>query len=62
MNRSYSMSTIIENLNPLNLKPVRDADTYILPLDDDKIHLLLCATGSVATIKIPNIVQALSKH
>lgn len=30
--------------------------------DDGKRHLLLCASGSVATIKIPNIIQALSKH
>lgn len=31
-------------------------------ISDGKQHLLLCATGSVATIKIPNIVQALSHH
>lgn len=31
-------------------------------IDDRKHHLLLAATGSVATIKIPNIVQALAKH
>lgn len=31
-------------------------------LNDGKKHLLLCATGSVATIKIPNIVQALARH
>ncbi|KAK1818364.1 hypothetical protein LTR12_007278 [Friedmanniomyces endolithicus] len=31
-------------------------------LKDGKHHLLLAATGSVATIKIPNIVSALSKH
>ncbi|KAI9671829.1 MAG: hypothetical protein M1831_003357 [Alyxoria varia] len=29
---------------------------------DGKYHLLLAASGSVATIKIPNIVQKLSKH
>lgn len=29
---------------------------------DGKRHLLLAATGSVATIKIPNIVQALAKN
>jgi len=29
---------------------------------DEKIHLLLCATGSVATIKIPNMINALAKH
>lgn len=31
-------------------------------IKDNKYHLLLAASGSVATIKIPNIVQALSKH
>ncbi|KAF5507199.1 Coenzyme A biosynthesis protein 3 [Colletotrichum aenigma] len=30
--------------------------------DDGKVHLLLCASGSVATIKIPNIIEALGKH
>lgn len=29
---------------------------------DRKLHLLLAATGSVATIKIPNIARALSQH
>ncbi|KAI1335387.1 gamma-glutamyltranspeptidase-domain-containing protein [Xylariaceae sp. FL0016] len=31
-------------------------------LHDGKKHLLLAASGSVATIKIPNIIQALSPH
>ncbi|KAF7189561.1 Coenzyme A biosynthesis protein 3 [Pseudocercospora fuligena] len=31
-------------------------------VNDHKLHLLLAATGSVATIKIPNIIQALSHH
>ena len=30
--------------------------------NDRKLHLLLAATGSVATIKIPNIAQALAQH
>ncbi|KAI8216323.1 hypothetical protein K4K53_010206 [Colletotrichum sp. SAR 10_77] len=30
--------------------------------DDGKVHLLLCASGSVATIKIPNIIEALGKQ
>ncbi|USW58521.1 Putative flavoprotein [Septoria linicola] len=30
--------------------------------NDGKHHILLCATGSVATIKIPNIAEALSAH
>ncbi|KAH7030495.1 flavoprotein [Macrophomina phaseolina] len=29
---------------------------------DNKQHLLLCASGSVATIKIPNIIAALAAH
>ncbi|KAF2740872.1 phosphopantothenoylcysteine decarboxylase [Polyplosphaeria fusca] len=52
----------IRDLEPLSLKPARQEDANILPLLDDKIHLLLCATGSVATIKIPNIIKALSRH
>ena len=31
-------------------------------LNDGKIHLLLASSGSVATIKLPNIIQALSKY
>ncbi|KAH0492091.1 hypothetical protein TgHK011_007058 [Trichoderma gracile] len=30
--------------------------------NDGKLHLLLAASGSVATIKIPNIIQGLSRH
>jgi phosphopantothenoylcysteine decarboxylase len=56
------MSVIIKDLKPLNLKPRRNQDTFDLPLHDVKVHLLLCASGSVATIKIPNIINALSRH
>jgi phosphopantothenoylcysteine decarboxylase len=56
------MSATISNLKPLDLRPIDNADPYALPLHDSKIHLLLCASGSVATIKIPNIIHALSKH
>jgi phosphopantothenoylcysteine decarboxylase len=56
------MSAVIHDLKPLNLKPRRKLDAFNLPLHDDKIHLLLCASGSVATIKIPNIINALAKH
>ncbi|KAF2635979.1 phosphopantothenoylcysteine decarboxylase [Massarina eburnea CBS 473.64] len=56
------MTATIQDLKPLNLKPVQTDDPYALPLHDGKIHLLLCATGSVATIKIPNMIQALAKH
>ncbi|KAJ6085930.1 flavo-protein [Penicillium sp. IBT 16267x] len=30
--------------------------------DDKKFHVLLAATGSVATIKLPNIAEALCRH
>lgn len=39
-------------------QPLKAADHF----NDGKYHLLLAATGSVATIKIPNILEALSKH
>jgi phosphopantothenoylcysteine decarboxylase len=38
--------------------PFRAADH----VNDGKYHLLLASTGSVATIKLPNIIQALSKY
>lgn len=56
------MSATIANLKPLNLRPIHNADPSALPLHDSKTRLLLCATGSVATIKIPNIIQVLSKY
>ncbi|CEL02472.1 Putative Flavoprotein [Aspergillus calidoustus] len=31
-------------------------------LDDGKVHILLAASGSVATIKLPNIAEALGLH
>lgn len=59
-----TMSAFVQDLKPLHLKPVlqEDASPLPLPRDDDKIHLLLCATGSVATIKIPKMIDALAKH
>lgn len=57
------MSVTVQNLQPLHLEPVvRREDAHALPLQDGKAHLLLCATGSVATIKIPNMITALAKH
>lgn len=41
-----------------NASPLKAADH----VNDGKHHLLLAATGSVATIKIPNIIDALSKY
>lgn len=43
--------------NPSSLSKPLD-----LPLNEKIPHLLLCATGSVATIKIPQILTALSAH
>jgi phosphopantothenoylcysteine decarboxylase len=56
------MSATLSTLTPLNIQPLHNQDALSLPLQDSKIHLLLCATGSVATIKIPNIISALSVH
>lgn len=63
------MSTEIRDLKPLNLKPMQHQHRGAQRLDpfhfdhrDDKIHVLLCASGSVATIKIPNIINALARH
>ncbi|KAF2275139.1 flavo protein [Westerdykella ornata] len=47
---------------PPSEHPSRVPSPLVLPLNDEKLHLLLCATGSVATIKIPNIISALSRH
>lgn len=40
----------------------KEAFDSSLYLSDNKHHLLLAATGSVATIKIPNIIASLSQH
>ncbi|CBX92166.1 hypothetical protein LEMA_P048720.1 [Plenodomus lingam JN3] len=65
------MPVEIHNLQLLDLKPVQHQVHESMALDpfalnghhdDDNIHILLCASGSVATIKIPNIINALAKH
>lgn len=38
------------------------ADDVASALNDGKVHLLLAASGSVATIKLPNIISSLEKH
>ncbi|KAH0544709.1 hypothetical protein FGG08_001214 [Glutinoglossum americanum] len=54
--------------NPGVALPARHPASISTPLvaeeyaNDGKHHLLLCASGSVATIKLPHIVQALSHH
>jgi hypothetical protein len=37
-------------------------DTLTASLNDGKAHLLLACSGSVATIKLPNMIQALAKY
>jgi phosphopantothenoylcysteine decarboxylase len=63
------MSVEISDLKPLGLKPVQhqyqephQTDPHTFDRRDGKIHVLLCASGSVATIKIPNMINALAKH
>ncbi|KAL6707225.1 hypothetical protein ACN47E_004772 [Coniothyrium glycines] len=63
------MQNEITNIRPIGLEPVQHPDqepSTSVPLvfnhHDDKIHVLLCASGSVATIKIPNMIDALAKH
>jgi phosphopantothenoylcysteine decarboxylase len=56
------MSAIITDIKPLHIRPVQRDNRFDFPFNDEKIHILLCATGSVATIKIPNIIDALSQY
>jgi phosphopantothenoylcysteine decarboxylase len=63
------MSAEISELKPLGLKPSQhqhretpQSDPFNFDRKDGDIHILLCASGSVATIKIPNIIGALAKH
>ncbi|KAJ5167941.1 Phosphopantothenoylcysteine decarboxylase [Penicillium canariense] len=44
------------------IRSIAPADAVAAATDDGKTHLLLAASGSVATIKLPNIIGALSKH
>ncbi|KAG9237555.1 phosphopantothenoylcysteine decarboxylase [Amylocarpus encephaloides] len=48
--------------NPINGQAPQPPFVAADHANDGKKHLLLAASGSVATIKIPNIVIALSKH
>ncbi|KAJ5674022.1 hypothetical protein N7462_009461 [Penicillium macrosclerotiorum] len=41
---------------------IAPADAVAAAIDDGKTHLLLAASGSVATIKIPLIISALQHH
>lgn len=42
--------------------PSNPADSVAAALNDGKTHLLLAATGSVATIKLPLVISELQKH
>ncbi|KAL5120117.1 hypothetical protein ACEQ8H_001942 [Pleosporales sp. CAS-2024a] len=53
----------ISKLQPLlGVKPLAHQPFALHHNEHGKIHVLLCASGSVATIKIPNMVHALAKH
>lgn len=63
------MSAEISDLKRFELKPVNHQhheapghDPFTFDHQDGKVHVLLCASGSVATIKIPNIINALARH
>lgn len=63
------MSAQISDLKPLGIRPVQHqhhqpqrTDPFTFDHRDDQMHVLLCASGSVATIKIPNMINALAKH
>ncbi|KAH8730157.1 flavoprotein [Phaeosphaeriaceae sp. PMI808] len=63
------MSTQISDLKPLGLQPVghqhqgpQHIESFAFDHRDENIHILLCASGSVATIKIPNMIKSLGKH
>jgi len=63
------MTAEVRDLKPLNIRPVQHqvhdplkTDPFAFDHHDDSIHVLLCASGSVATIKIPNMINALARH
>lgn len=55
---------MVINGHPVPGRPSSASSPFVAAdyINDGKKHLLLAATGSVATIKIPNIAKALSKH
>ena len=58
-----SILVVISRLQPRKRKRTRQQPLKASDhVDDGKYHLLLAATGSVATIKIPNILEALSRY
>ncbi|QDS76368.1 hypothetical protein FKW77_003270 [Venturia effusa] len=49
------------NMNPPAYESLEEAFGHEKHLDDNKAHILLAASGSVATIKIPVIIRELTK-
>ncbi|KAI0196859.1 flavoprotein [Astrocystis sublimbata] len=49
-------------LSPVSNSQANSIRALTESLNDGKVHLLLACSGSVATIKLPNIIQALSKY
>lgn len=58
---SYSRTTKEMTSNPPQ-RSATPADAVAAALDDGKIHLLLAASGSVATIKLPQVISSLGRH
>ena len=58
----FSMTGADQRVSPGDQKSSSEIFTAADHINDGTVHLLLAATGSVATIKLPNIVQALSHH
>lgn len=58
-NLSSRLSTDLYNAVNMNPAKVFDSSQY---MNDGKVHILLAASGSVATIKLPLIARALAGH
>ncbi|GAW25294.1 putative phosphopantothenoylcysteine decarboxylase [Rosellinia necatrix] len=57
------LQTVSNGRDPYHARRGRNStEALTASLTDGKIHLLLACSGSVATIKLPNIIQALSKY
>lgn len=62
MKLDLNMATMNGHSAPGHLSPTSTPFTAADHANDNKRHLILAASGSVATIKLPNIVRALSHH
>lgn len=56
-----TISQIHPQINPRG-KLRTPADEVAAAIDDGKSHLLLAASGSVATIKLPSVISSLQRH